>query len=186
LIDLPSTQRPVPATSLTPASGTTASVDRMTLDVVPGTDPHAQPVTPFGATIPAPTKRGSRGGLFVGALLAVGGTVAFFALRKPPEPKAEVLAQPQVAAAQPSPPVTPPPIATAPLAPDSGLVFEAVHETAAATAKPSHHPGHAWHPPPTTAAVKPPASAKPPVAAAPTQPNRSGGFVPPPVTNPGF
>jgi eukaryotic-like serine/threonine-protein kinase len=183
LTDIPSTQRALPATSLTPASGTTASVDRMTLDIVPGTDPHAQPVTPFGATIPAPTKRGSRGGVVLAAALALG-AVAFFALRRPAEQKAEYLAQPQEpAATQPSAQVAPPSTA-APAAQDSGLVFEPVHETTT-TAKPVRRPGHAWRPPPPTpVAAKPPPAEKPPVP--PTPPNRSNGFVPPPVTNPGF
>jgi serine/threonine-protein kinase len=190
LSDLPASQRTIAAamgaTTVTPASGTAASVDRMTLDPVPGTDPHAQKITPYGATIPAPTKKKSRKGAMLAATVAIGAAVWFFAFRRPAEQKAAYLSQPQeLVAAKPS--ATAVPVATAvPAEPDSGgLVFEAVKETPQAkvpVARPGHRP--VWRPPAVAAAPKPQPSAKPQVTTT-TAPPKSG-FVPPPVTNPGF
>lgn len=185
LTDLPSTQRTMPASALTPASGTTASVDRMTMDAVPGTDPRVQPITPYGATIPAAAKSKSRRGAMLAATVALGASVAFFAFRKPPVQKAEYLAQPrEPATPQPSAVrVQPPPASPVAEQDSGGLVFEAVHETP--PPKPRAHAGHVWRPPAAPVAQKAQPSAKPPAPAAPTAVTK-GGFVPPPVTNPGF
>lgn len=188
LTDLPSQQRMMPSTALTPATGTTASVDRMTLDVVPGTDPHAKPITPFGATIPAPVGGKSRRGAMIAAALATSAAIGFFAFRRPVEQKAAYFSQPRdPVAVQPSATAAPVPTPAVPAAaPDSGgLIFEPVKETLAGKGA-AAHPGHrpAWRPP-VAAAAKAAPSAKPAVttAAAPAPKN---GFVPPPVTNPGF
>jgi len=74
-------QRAMPATSLTPLSGTTPSIEmRVEPPSTPGTDPHALPVTPFGQTIPAPSKGKGRsavvGAMFFIATAAVAGAVA--------------------------------------------------------------------------------------------------------------
>jgi hypothetical protein len=98
------------------------------------------------------------------------------------QPRDPIAAQPSAAEAPPPPPAVPA------AAPDSGgLVFEPVKEATAPGKGTAVHPGHrpAWRPP-VTAAAKPVATAKPAVTtAAAAQPPKSG-FVPPPVTNPGF
>jgi eukaryotic-like serine/threonine-protein kinase len=187
LTELPSSQRLPQTGAITPPSGTTASVDRMTLDVVPGTDPHARPVTPYGATIPAPTKSKSRRGAMIAAMLAIGGAVAFFALRRPVDQKSAFASQPQEpVATQPSATATPPAPTAPPANPDSGggLVFEEVKD-APQGKSPAARPGHRpqWRPP--VAAAKPAPSAKPAVTTV-AAPQPKSGFVPPPVTNPGF
>jgi len=187
LTELPSSQRLPQIAGITPPSGTTASVDRMTLDVVPGTDPHARPVTPYGATIPASAKSKSRRGAMILGTLAIGAAVAFFASRRPVDQKAAFASQPQdPVATQPSAMAPPPlPIAHAAEPDAGGLVFEPVKDTTPAkgpAARPGHRP--AWRPP-VTAVAKPAPSAKPPVATAAAPPQKSG-FIPPPVTNPGF
>jgi hypothetical protein len=122
------------------------------------------------------------------AMLAIGGAVAFFALRRPVDQKAAFASQAQEpVTTRPSATATPP-VPTAPaVSPDSGggLVFEEVKDTPQAkgpAARPAHRP--TWRPP-AVAAAKPAPSAKPQVMPAAAAPPKSG-FVPPPVTNPGF
>jgi serine/threonine-protein kinase len=181
--------RPPAQSSLTPVSGTNAS------HAVPGplgTDPNSAPVTPFGATIAAPPRIEKAGGLGLAAALSVllVGAGAFFVLRSPPKHVAAsaVAAPPRVEATAPvaardAAPAAPEPSAVP--VPDEALATE-TGPARAPGAKPAlrgharAHPGSPVAPGPSE---KPVAASKPAGAA---RPPAKGGFVPPPMSDPGF
>jgi serine/threonine-protein kinase len=149
-------------------------------------EPNLPKVTPYGATIPAPygVKRAALP-VAAAAIAAVGlGVVAFVSLRGTPKPPPEP--PPAHAAAEAPVPTPPPPEPPAPAAsssapveaasaaPEPELEIETVH--AADEKKSSSHHVKRW---------VPPGAPKPEAPTSPTPPPKSG-FVPPPVSNPGF
>jgi len=189
--DLVPAVRPVPSSQLTPASGTSSQVEIIQTGLGPASeDLGSVPVTPFGATIPAPVRARHRGRV-VALALAAGALLGVLAVALRPgasgEPAGTVAATP---APKPSPPPAPPPT--------DDLVVEPVARAPApsaeeATEEPESGPApkgkKAWRPRPRPAAAKAPPPAPPAASAAPkpapAKPPK-GGFVPPPVSDPGF
>jgi serine/threonine-protein kinase len=172
--------RALPSSTLTPASGVTPAIE---FSSSPGTDPNALKVTPFGATIPAPLKSRSVGSAVLAVLFAgLAGAAVVVALHgKKSEPTPENPSPPHVAAAGLAAPViTPPPVVTAP--------EEPVPASSAGEKPTGPRPKGAWHPahgaaPVASASAKKAEAPKPPQT---TKPTAKGGFVPPPMSDPGF
>ncbi|HEX7669640.1 MAG TPA: protein kinase [Polyangiaceae bacterium] len=176
--------RALPSSTLTPASGLTPAIE---FSSSPGTDPNALPVTPFGATIPAPLESRSVGGAVLAVLFAgLAGAAVVVALHgRTAEPSQEEPSPPHVAAAGlAAPVVTPPPAVAAPeiVAQEPVPASSAGDKPRGARPKGASHPAH-------VAAPVAPASAKKAEAPKPPQtakPTAKGGFMPPPMSDPGF
>ncbi len=177
--------------SLTPATGTHRAIDGVGSTDVPGagtgTDPHGHPITPFGATIPAPIGPKGRRLPFALAGAAILAVVvgALFAMKPGSRPEGSPAAGGPVASAS-SPVEAPPPVASVASAP---TVISEPEATPSATAvAPSVEPPHRKPARRVAHFVVPPRAG--PVASKPVpalhEAKTKTGFVPPPVSDPGF
>jgi serine/threonine-protein kinase len=171
-VDVPAVSRPSPPGALAPTSGME--------------HPNIGPVTPFEGTIPAPVGQRRRGTFVLGALGVAALVGALVGLRRAPTETPEVASGAasgatvqKVATAPPTAtsaavPETPVPVAT----PDSGA--SAPEASPKAKTKTRGHVAHvASHPGPAVQKA-----AEPPKPQG--KPSPKGGFVPPPMSDPGF
>jgi hypothetical protein len=184
------------SSTFTPATGTSSvqgdSLPSLIEIAVPssGSD-RVAPVTPFGATIPAPAKKSGNATVVLGvaAAAALVLVIGFVATRTPPKPDANATSAGQAHELLPVPPRVEAPPATATVDPQKPVVeapSASVVPPPVAARRPAS--GNLARPAPQAATAGSAAGVKPaaPKPAGAKPGGSKNGFVPPPMSDPGF